>query len=151
MDEAFFLGIIFFFPSRVLSQPQLVLKARVLPHKARERGEPSWESESFSDDATPEQCQRWRVSPSDNVLRDLGVRGRVSLAPRLWAPGLWAVGTRWQRGSGMSRNKSPCLLWWNINCCSTARMSEFHLIFWKTSKCVTVVMNRGTFKSVFVK
>lgn len=39
MDEAFFLGIFFFFSLRVLSQPQLVLKARrsLSAQRGRER------------------------------------------------------------------------------------------------------------------
>lgn len=111
----FFPGIIFWC---MLSHPQIGLTiarcwnpaGAVSSHKrrglwSREFGTTVRSRGSSSGDATPEQCQRWRVTTSDNVPWDLGVRGRVLLAPRFLALCLWAVrGKSWERGRSDETN-----------------------------------------------
>lgn len=114
MDEAFFLGIIFFHACcRARKLAALVRDVETrhsdeLAQKHRTVESRVWryceKMGSSSDDATPEKCQRWRVTTSDNVPWNLGVRRRVFLALRFFALSLWVVrGKSWQSGK----------IWWD--------------------------------------
>lgn len=66
-----------------------------------------WGVEGSSGDATTEQCQRWRVTTSDNVPWDLRVGRGVSLALRFSVLCLWAVrGTSWEKGRPDETNRT---------------------------------------------